>query len=283
MPKLPKHLPFWWWNWWQREQPPAPAPSPAPVPNPSSPGVFRWMHQDSDLTTVGAAVLETAKHGTWTTLDKKKRARQFRAFVVMSLRIAPLSWRPVSLGQLGPHLYSTPERNAAGSAIARTLVLLAPEGIRPGSDIATNEGDPTEGTIETGVIHAVTILLVTVVAIAAAYLGGIAVQAIHAINFDDEITKRLLAAQARAMEILSLHVERERIAGRELPFDETERSMLHALEDVQRRLATLRHRPLPSPFQGATELVKATTSFLPMAILVFAAFFLIKKHDERRS
>ncbi|MDI1484364.1 hypothetical protein [Polyangium sp. y55x31] len=278
---MPDYLPFWWWKWWQGHQQPKPAPTPAPIPHSSS--LFRWMHQDRDLTTVGAAALQTAKRGTWMTLDKKNRARQFRAFVVMSLRIAPLSWRQVPLGQLGPHLYSTPERNAAGSAIARTLVLLAPDNIRPGSDIVTNEGDPTQGTIETGIIHAVTILLVTVVAIAAAYLGGIAVQSIHAINFDDEITKRLLAAQARSMEILSLHVERERIAGHELPFDETERSMLLALEDVQRRLATQRHRPLPSPFQGATELVKATTSFLPMALLVFAAFFLIKHHDERRS
>ncbi|MDI1444882.1 hypothetical protein [Polyangium sp. 6x1] len=219
----------------------------------------------------------------WLALDKKTRTRQFRAFVVMSLRIAPLSWRPVPLGQLGPHLFSTPERNAAGSAIARTLVLLAPESIRPGSDITTDEAEPPQGTLETGVVHVVTVLLVTAVAIAAAYLGTMVAQAIHAVNFDDEVTKRLLAAQARAMEILSLHVERERIAGRELPFDETEKSMLLALEDLQRRLATLRQRPLPSPFQGATELVKATTNFLPVALIAFAAFFLLRQQNERRS
>ncbi len=277
-------LPFWWWTWWQRQKwPPTPSPAPAPAPAPHSSGFFRWSHEDRDLASVGAAALETAKRGAWMTLDKKRRTRQFRAFVVMSLRIAPLSWRPVPLGQLGPHLYSTPERNAAGSAIARTIVLLAPANIRPGSDIFTDEGDPAQGTIETGVIHVVTVLLVSAVALAAAYLGSIAAQAIHAVNFDDEVTKRLFAAQARAMEILSVHLERERIAGRELPFDETEKSMLRALEDVQRQVATLRGRPLPTPFQGATEFVKATTSFLPMALIVFAAFFLLKQQNQRRS
>ncbi|MDI1484734.1 hypothetical protein [Polyangium sp. y55x31] len=216
-------------------------------------------------------------------LDKKQRTRQLRAFVVMSLRIAPLSWRPTPLGQLGPHLYSTPERNAAGSAIARTLLLLAPGNLRPGSDIITEEGEPAIGTLETGVVHILTVLLVGAVAIAAAYLGSLAAQAIDAVNFDDEVTKRLLAAQARAMEILSIHVERERIAGRELPFDETENSMLRALEDVQRQMATLRRRPLPSPFHGATEFVRATTNFLPMAIIVFAAFVFLNKQPERRS
>lgn len=280
MPKLPKHLPFWWWNWWQREEPPVPAP---PAPPPSSPRLFRWSHQDRNLASAGAAALETAKHGSWMTLGKKQRARQFRAFVVMSLRIAPLSWRPTPLGQLGPHLYSTPERNAAGSAIARTLLLLAPGNLRPGSDIVTEEGEPAIGTLETGVVHVLTVLLVGAVAIAAAYLGSLAAQAIHAVNFDNEVTKRLLAAQARAMEILSMHVERERIAGRELPFDETEKSMLRALEDVQRQLATLRRIPLPSPFHGATELVRASTTFLPMAVIVFAAFVLLNQQSERRS
>ena len=40
--------------------------------------------------------------------------------------VRPLSWRPVPLGQLGPHLYSTPERNAAGSANNSADVVIKP-------------------------------------------------------------------------------------------------------------------------------------------------------------
>lgn len=263
------------------KQKPAPRPSPAPAPAPR--GIFRWLHQESDINSVCAMALETAKRGTWMSLDRAARTRQFRALVVLTLRLAALSWKPIPLGQLGPHLYSTPERNAAASAITRTLTLLAPEHLRPTSDIATEEAQPATGAIETGAFHIATILLITACAVAAAWLGTVIAQAVHAVNFDDEITKRMLAAHARALEILSAHVERERIAGHELPFDETERAWLLGLEDVQRRLATLMHRPLPSPFQGATELVRAGTGFLPMAAIGIALFFLIKQQNERRS
>jgi hypothetical protein len=59
--------------------------------------------------------------------------------------------------------------------------------------------------------------------------------------------------------------------------------MLRALEDVQRQIAMLRRVPLPSPFHGATEFVRATTNFLPMAAIAFAAFVLLSKQPERRS
>src|SRR5689334_12406116 len=106
-------------------------------------------------------------------LDKGTRVRQLRAFVLMSLQAATLSSTPVELGQLGPELYSTQERNAAGSAIARTLVLLAPPKIRPIADVQTEEDQPSHGSFDTGLAPALVILLVTACAIAAAYLGSV--------------------------------------------------------------------------------------------------------------
>lgn len=258
-----------------------PQEEPSPVPNPRG-GIFRWLHQDRDLSSVSAAALNTAKRQAWASLDKKTRARQFRALVLLSLRIAPLSWGAVPLGKLDARLYSTPDRNAAGAAIARTLVLLAPANLRPVSDIQTDEANPAQGTIETGVIHVATVVLVTVCALAAAYLATVVAQAVHAINFDDEVTKRLLAVHARAIEILTMHLERERIAGRELPFDEAERRWLVSLEDTQRQLATLRSRPLPSPFHGATEFARAATGFGSVAVIAIALFFLMTWQKERR-
>lgn len=212
---------------------------------------------------------------------QKTRIRQFRALTVLSLRVAALSPHPIALGQLGPHLYSNADRNAAGSAIARTLVLLSPGHLQPTSDIVSEDSQPARGVIETGVVPVVTVLLITACAVAAAYLGATIAKEIKAVNFDDELTKRLLATQARAIEIVSMHVERERIAGHELPFDEHEHSLLLGLEDLQRQLATLMQRPMPAPFQGATEFVRAATSFIPMALLGVAAIWLLQKHGRR--
>ena len=282
------YFPSWWWNWILRQQeeetnPKTPSPLPLPVPSPAPRprGIFRWLHTERDINLVSAAALDTAKRGAWMTIDKKARIRQFRALTVLSLRVAALSPKPIPLGQLGPHLYGDADRNAAGSALARTLVLLSPSHLQPTSDIVSEDSKPARGVIETGLPPVVVVLLITACAIAAAYLGATIAREVRAINFDDEMTKRLLAAQARAIEIVSMHVERERIAGHELPFDEMERSWLLGLEDLQRQLATLMQRPMPIPFQGATEFVRAATSFIPFALLGIAAIWLLRKHERR--
>ncbi|UQA60405.1 hypothetical protein [Polyangium aurulentum] len=126
-------------------------------------------------------------------------------------------------------------------------------------------------------------VVVAVVALCGLAAAWLAAQAAVRINFDDEVTVRLLAAQARAIEVLSLHLERERAAGHELPFSEEERALLMRLEDDQRQLATLQGRPLPSPFEGATELVRSTTTALIPLALILGAFFVFGNNSQRRS
>ncbi|MDI1445940.1 hypothetical protein [Polyangium sp. 6x1] len=240
------------------------------------------MHRERDPVTITAAALATAKNGIWLKLDARTLARQFRAFVLLSLQTAPLSHTPVPLGELGPHLYSTQERNAAGSAIARTLVLLAPPKIRPTADVITEEDAPTQMAFETGAAPVLIVLLVSACALAAAYLGSVIAEAVYGVRFDDEITKRMLSTQAKAVEVLALHVERERIAGHELPFDDNERAVLLELERIQRELATAQRRPLPTPFDGATEFVRAaTSSLLPMALIALVAFLILSPSNRR--
>lgn len=269
-------FPSWWWNLWQRqkedEHPPA-LPSPA----------FRWIHVESQLAAAAHAALDVAKREAWLELDAKNRARLFRALLVVSLQIAPLMIHPVPLGQLGPHLYNSQERNAAGSAIARTIVLLAPDRIRTASDVVTHESDRAQGSLETGALQTVVIvLLVTACALAAAYVGSLAAEAVNAVNFNDEVTKRMLSTQARAIEILSMHVERERIAGRQFPLDDAELSVLRSLEDTQRALATAQSRPLPSPFDGATQFVRtASLSLMPLAAMGLVALILLETPQRR--
>ena len=269
-------LPFWWWNRQQGQKE-----SETPPDSPSS--AYRWTHIESQLGAVTHAALDVAKREAWLELDAKKRARLFRALLVVSLQIAPLSTNPVPLGELGPHLYNSLERNAAGSAIARTLVLLAPGRVRTTSNIVTRESERAQGSMETGALPAVAIvLLVTACALAAAYVGSLAAEAVNAVNFNDEVTKRMLSTQARAIEILSMHVERERIAGRQFPLDEAELSILHSLEDTQRALATAQSRPLPSPFDGATQFVRtASLSIAPLAAMGLVALFLLETPQRR--
>ena len=269
-------LPTWWWNLWQKQKEDQ---NPPVLPSPS----FRWLHSESQLAAATHAALDVAKREAWLELDAKSRARLFRAFLVVSLQIAPLSTNPGTLGELGPQLYDSQERNAAGSAIARTLALLAPDRIRTTSDVVTHESDRAQGTLETGALETVVIiLLVTVCALAAAYVGSLAAEAVNAVNFNDEVTKRMLSIQARAIEVLSMHLERERIAGRQLPFDDAELSVLRSLEDTQRILATAQNRPLPTPFEGATQFVRtASLSIAPLAAMGLVALFLLETPQRR--
>src|SRR5689334_20146878 len=101
-------FPSWWWNLWQKQEENE---NPPVMPSPG----FRWFHIESQLAAAAHAALDVAKREAWLEVDAKTRARLFRAFVVVSLQIAPLSANSVPLGELGPHLYDSQERNAAGS------------------------------------------------------------------------------------------------------------------------------------------------------------------------
>jgi hypothetical protein len=269
-------LPIWWWKWFKERKE-----NDEPSPKDGTASVFRWLHREREFPKIAAEALDTAKREAWGELDEKTRRRQFRAFVLLTLQIAPLSAAPGTLGQLGAHLYSTPDRNAAGSAIARTFAVLAPPGLR---DVMTDEAEPGMPWSDTGMPILLAVALACAGALAAAFIANTIGNAAHAINFDDETTKRLLSTQARALEIISLHVERERIAGRELPFDEAERAWLLGLEDMQRQIVTMQRQPLPKPFEGATEFVRtAAFSALPIAVVVLLAFFFLNHSEQGRS
>jgi hypothetical protein len=64
-------------------------------------------------------------------------------------------------------------------------------------------------------------------------------------------TRKLVAAQASAVELVLRHVEREERAGARIPYDEMELKVLESLLKTQRKLAEQRQTPLPTPFAGA--------------------------------
>src|SRR5262245_55219899 len=96
------------------------------VPGVPNGGALAWTHIENDPMTIGPAALQTARLGAWDALDPSMRARQIRAFVLMTLQAATLKSEPAQLGVLAARSYPDDEHNAAGAAVARSLLLLAP-------------------------------------------------------------------------------------------------------------------------------------------------------------
>lgn len=95
------YIPFWWWNWILRQKeeeanPDAPSPlPPVPAPAPRPRGIFRWLHTERDINLISAGALDTAKRGTWSTLDRKRVFVNFAR--LPCCRFGWLLFRPIPL------------------------------------------------------------------------------------------------------------------------------------------------------------------------------------------
>jgi hypothetical protein len=225
-----------------------------------------WRHFTTDPIGTAAAALQTAKTHSWTQLDSEERVKQFRALLIMSLQAATLSDASGPLGVLsGGNYGGDKERNAAGAALARTAIIIAPVGdIVLDKNVNTYDGAPPvdlpddPGPIDVGALPALAVIaLVTVAAAAACYVATVVTQSDHAIAFEAEKTKRILQAQASSIEVIAKHVEREKLTGHTLPFEPEERTVLQGLETTQREVIKDKHQSLPTPFDGAREFGQA--------------------------
>lgn len=239
-----------------------------------------WTHVESDPMKIGPAALETARLGSWDSLDAVTRTRHLRAFVVMSLQAATTHNEPQILGKLSAASFPDDDHNAAGAAVARTLLLLAPR--RPmllSQSMLTTDGAPAILSQDpgTGLGWMAIVAIGAACAAAGAALGWFGSSSTadksDAADFREQKTKVLVSTQAAAIDVLAKHAEREKLAGKPLPFTEEERRLLSSLEDTQRAIAAERRQPLASPFEGAksfTEILKGATGFLeallPLAI-----------------
>lgn len=256
----------------------------------SSKGHPIWSHMETDPMRTGPAVLQTARLGTWEGLDPVTRTRYLRAFVVMSLQAATIHNEPQVLGTLSAASYTDDEHNAAGAAVARTLLLLAPrKPILISRSMLTSDGEPAILSQDpgTGLGWLAIVAIGAACAAAGAALGwfgsSTTAEKNDAADFRDHKTKQLVATQAAAIDVLAKHAERERLAGKPLPFTEEEKRLLGTLEDTQRAIVAERRQPLPSPYEGAksfADLAKGVTgtleALLPLA-LVGGAFYLLSR------
>jgi hypothetical protein len=261
---------------------------PAPVPI-TAPLV--WHHIEPEFLQVGPAAMQTAKTASWSSQPTETNARHLRALVVMSLQAATLRSEPQDkLGQLRAELYADDEHNSAGATLARTIQLVAPSGPAMVTTSLTTFGGSkaTPMPLGTGAMPAVAVVAIVVaVSAAAALIADRTAEVVDSTNFRNNRTQQLLATQARTVEVIAKHAEREKAAGRSLPFDAEERQLIGLLDETQRQIANERRQPLPSPFDGAREWTDSLSNLareaggvlknlLPVALVGGALYLLLR-------
>ena len=99
------------------------------------------------------------------------------------------------------------------------------------------------------------IIVVAIVACASAicYVAQAAAEVIDRKLTNDALTARLVGTQARALGMVNDHTERQRAAGRPIPWDPVDLKVLDSLLDTQQQIAGRTGQPLPNPFEGAVE------------------------------
>lgn len=224
-----------------------------------------WRHFTTGTVQTVTAAMSSARSGVFGLLSTEQRAAQMRALLALSLQAATITDTQGPLGSLSPSIYGgDDERNAAGAAIARTAMFLVPDkSVAVQGDILSWDGAPAlliplPASPDVSALPALAVVAIACAAsAAAAYVATIITEAQHGIAFEQEKTKRLLNAQAASIDTIAQHVEREKQAGKTLPFEPEERTVLHGLEQTQRDIAKERNVPLPTPFDGARDFGKA--------------------------
>lgn len=169
------------------------------------------------------------------------------------------------LGDLKGSLYPSDEARYAASTLARSLILIPDRGARQVYSCVTKDGEPAalgdrvfedrDTAFPPLLLAGVVIAGVVACCVAAVY---IAETVCNAINIDRKMereadTARMISAQAAAIKVVNGHLDRERGAGKALPWAPGELRVLDALDGVQRDIVSRERSPWPTPFPGATD------------------------------
>lgn len=232
-----------------------------------------WRHKESQPEPTARAALQTAKAGSWHALDATVRARQMRMFLIASVLGAGMFNNKIQPGKIDASTFGDEEHNAAGSIIGRSIQLMVP----PVSLTVVTPFETVEGATATNIneetsepLTLTTVLLVTGCAMVAGFIAHEVAVVMDNKYFQEEKTKRLVASTARVVETMALHVEREKIAGKLIPFSDEERSVLTDLQGLQREIAAEKNRPFPTPFDGAREFLESATASATAALVPIA-------------
>jgi hypothetical protein len=224
-----------------------------------------WSHHESDASTTVQAAFQVAKSGAWATVDVPTRVRYLRLLVVLSLQAGTMKAAPprpqgpegrVEYGTYHPKMYRDAASLEIASTILRTLQMIVPPGHYSVQSLTTEDGDEPilQGQpedIEVGVPVVVWVIGAAACTVASVLIAKVAGDVADRQLTRSEDTKKLMSAQAAAVEVVLKHAEREEKAGAPIPYEEPELTLLESLLKVQRRIVEKREAPLPTPFAGA--------------------------------
>ena len=227
-----------------------------------------WSHTDSDTTASVPAMFQVAKTGAWASIDRPTRVRYLRLLVALSLQAGLMRSAPprpkgpegrIEYGAYDPKLYPDVSSLEIASTVLRTLQMIVQPGHYSAHNVRTEDGEepilkgPAQD-IEVGAVH----LVIWVVGIAACAVASVLIAQVagevadrHLTHRED--TRKLVSAQASAVEIVMKHVQREDEQRTQIPYDEAELMVLESLLKIQRKIVDKRQAPLPTPFAGAAQ------------------------------
>lgn len=219
----------------------------------------QWIHRDeAGIGSTVEAGLARALKGDWTSGTSGDRERALRGLLIETARcmgelagsktvVSDLMQDGKAAGKVAvihpaPKSGADPDRRRAATVLYRTVELIA-EGNRQGLGFTT-----LDAKSDTGAWPVVAIVAVVAVTQAAA-IGYVAFQAAQVV--DRQLQRRadlrtLLAEHAKELELVSQHVEREKLAGKPLPLDEATKASLNATIKRQNEIAAKQQGPLSS-------------------------------------
>jgi hypothetical protein len=256
-----------------------------------------WRHADPEAGDTLRAALAAAKGGQWALLPKAESARYLRALMVASLAAAQLPAdmqpgrtdgedRALELGLLAGGIYPSEQSRRAGSIVARTPLLLAPEVVPAFPSFRTVQGGIPAEEGETAfpplIMAAVYVVAIVASAVAAVWIAHEADEVQDRQLARSEDSRRLMGAQASAIELLAKHAAAEEAAKMRIPWSPAELAVLDSLLGAQRVIIAKREQPLPPPFPGASSFLddagnKASSALgllLPVAAIAAAVVVL---------
>ena len=262
-----------------------------------------WSHSESEPQTTSRAALAAAQGAHWESLDAPTRRRYLRMLLLLSMQAGQMTPRgprprgpeaPVEYGVFQASQYRDQETLELASTVLRTPQLVLPSGSYAVKSAKTSDGEDalTEGEEQSFDVGAVP-LVIWVLGIAACAVASILIAQSAGEVIDRQLTrsedtKRLLASQASAVQVLIDHAAREDKEGRAIPFTDAERAVINSLQGVQMKIAEKRQEPLPTPFAGAASTIggaakaikEGIEELVPDALAAGAAYWLFTRSNS---